>query len=85
MAFEEDLKFKNTITQRSKRSSKSKSSEDMSLSDENPVGTPYYLAPEIWKDRAYSKESDIWALGVILYELLHFNKPFPANEKDELV
>ena len=33
------------------------------------VGTPYYLSPEIWKSKRYSKESDIWALGVILYEL----------------
>ena len=53
--------------------------------DENPVGTPYYLAPEIWKEKKYSKESDIWALGVILYELLCFKKPFPANDKEELI
>lgn len=49
------------------------------------MGTPYYLAPEIWKEKKYSKESDIWALGVILYELLHFKKPFPASEKEELI
>lgn len=56
-----------------------------SLSNQNPIGTPYYLAPETWKEKKYSKESDIWALGVILYELLHFKKPFPAREKEELI
>lgn len=55
------------------------------MTDDNPVGTPYYLAPEIWREKKYSKESDIWALGVILYELLHYKKPFPANDKDELI
>lgn len=53
--------------------------------DDDPFGTPYYLAPEIWRTKSYSKESDIWALGVILYELLHFKKPFPANDKAELI
>ena len=50
----------------------------------DPVGTPYYIAPEIWKHKSYSKASDIWALGVILYELINLKKPFPANDKKEL-
>jgi NIMA (never in mitosis gene a)-related kinase len=33
------------------------------------VGTPFYLAPELWNDKPCSKKSDIWALGVILYEI----------------
>jgi NIMA (never in mitosis gene a)-related kinase len=33
------------------------------------VGTPFFLAPELWKDAPCSKKSDIWALGVILYEM----------------
>ena len=42
------------------------------------VGTPYYLSPEIWREKRYSRASDLWALGVILYELLNLKKPFPA-------
>jgi NIMA (never in mitosis gene a)-related kinase len=42
------------------------------------------LAPELWKNPKYSKSSDIWALGVILYELCCFNYPFPATEMEEL-
>jgi len=48
------------------------------------IGTPYYLSPEIWKDKIYGKESDIWALGVILYELCCLRYPFPATEIHEL-
>jgi NIMA (never in mitosis gene a)-related kinase len=33
------------------------------------VGTPYYLSPEIIQGRPYNSESDIWSLGVLLYEL----------------
>ena len=68
-----------------KHSRISQSRNESGLTDDNPVGTPYYLAPEIWREKKYSKESDIWALGVILYELLHFKKPFPATEKEELI
>ena len=48
------------------------------------VGTPYYLAPELWKGQVCTKASDIWALGVILYELCCHDYPFPATTEPEL-
>lgn len=27
------------------------------------VGTPYYVSPEIWKNRPYDAKCDIWSLG----------------------
>lgn len=48
------------------------------------VGTPFYLAPELWQDRQCSKESDIWALGVILYEMCAQKYPYAADEIEEL-
>jgi NIMA (never in mitosis gene a)-related kinase 1/4/5 len=32
------------------------------------VGTPYYLSPELCANKPYNKQSDVWALGCILYE-----------------
>ena len=42
------------------------------------VGTPYYLSPEIITGKPYDSKSDIWALGVLLYELMTFEMPFNA-------
>lgn len=42
----------------------------------NFVGTPLYIPPEIIKNEAYSYKADIWALGVVFYELLALKTPF---------
>lgn len=42
-------------------------------------GTPEYIAPEILKNKGYSKEVDIWSLGIVLYELLTGNVPFRSQ------
>ena len=42
------------------------------------VGTPYFLSPEIISNQPYDAKSDIWALGVLLYELMTFKMPFNA-------
>lgn len=44
------------------------------------VGTPYYLSPEICKGEPYSCPSDIWAVGVVLYELCALSMPFNAAD-----
>ena len=52
------------------------------MSETSKVGTPFYLSPELWLENCeltYSYKSDIWALGVILYELCIFQKPFISD------
>ena len=42
-------------------------------------GTPAYMAPEQWADEELSWAIDIWALGVILYELVSGHTPYPSS------
>jgi Flp pilus assembly protein TadD/tRNA A-37 threonylcarbamoyl transferase component Bud32 len=43
------------------------------------AGTPDYMAPELWKGQKTSVASDIYALGMILYELASGERPHPPT------
>ncbi|XP_066913822.1 testis-specific serine/threonine-protein kinase 3-like [Clytia hemisphaerica] len=49
-------------------------------------GTKEYMAPEIIKGEARydGKASDLWSLGIILYELVTGQRPFDSEENDKL-
>ena len=38
------------------------------------------MAPELIKKEKYDKSIDIWALGILLYEMLHGRSPFAPEE-----
>nr|CCC51537.1 putative protein kinase [Trypanosoma vivax Y486] len=48
-------------------------------------GTPYYVAPEIWRRKPYSKKADLFSLGVLLYELLTLKRPFNGESMQDVM
>ena len=49
------------------------------------IGTPYYMAPEIFSGRPYTYSVDYWALGCMIYKLLTDKYPFEALNIGALV
>ena len=51
----------------------------MANSQPNPAGTPAYLAPERWQGQGATVQSDIYAFGVMMVEILTGKRPFQIN------
>ncbi|KAF5402965.1 Serine/threonine-protein kinase 33 [Paragonimus heterotremus] len=51
----------------------------------NPCGTPLYMAPEVLNGRSYTRQCDVWSLGIIMYQLLTGQLPFTAQNEEQLL
>ena len=49
------------------------------------VGTPCYIAPEIIRDGSYSSQSDVFALGMILFEIVTLTRAVPGRTVNEVL
>ncbi|WP_019672936.1 serine/threonine-protein kinase [Psychrobacter lutiphocae] len=47
-------------------------------------GTPAYLAPECWQGQLKNQQSDIYAFGITLYEIVMGKRPFILDNLDDL-
>jgi len=43
---------------------------------QTPVQTPQWMAPEVVRQEGYGRPADIWALGMLIFELLELSVPF---------
>lgn len=48
------------------------------------IGTPYYMSPEIWRNKPYDQKSDMWSVGCVLYELCAQRPPFKGVDIEDL-
>lgn len=49
------------------------------------VGDPYYMAPEQISGQGYGFGVDYWALGILVYAMLHIETPFAKNTTETQV
>lgn len=48
------------------------------------IGSPSYLAPEVWNNEKYSYNCDVFSLGCVLYEMAALKLPFEATSMNDL-
>ncbi|HEX9398329.1 MAG TPA: serine/threonine-protein kinase [Burkholderiales bacterium] len=61
-----------------------KSGTDPQLQQDMGVGSPYYMSPEQVSGAELGHQSDMFSLGVVLYELFTGKRPFTADTLPEL-
>jgi serine/threonine-protein kinase ULK/ATG1 len=80
--FHRDIKPKNILLTRNRKILKiadfgfAKVVEEENLIFNTLCGSPLYMAPEIMKKNASSTKTDLWSIGMIIYEMLFGIHPF---------
>jgi serine/threonine protein kinase len=49
------------------------------------LGTPATMAPEIIMNYPYNEKSDLWSVGVMMYQLYYKQVPYEGNTEQEII
>ena len=58
---------------------------NVTLFNNNILGTPNYMSPEQAMGKPVNAQTDIYSLGAVMYEMLTMQKPFQSNDIDKLL
>lgn len=48
-------------------------------------GTPLYISPELLKGEKYDEKVDLWAIGILSWELFYGRIPFKIRCEEDLI
>lgn len=48
------------------------------------VGSPFYVAPDVLKQRPYTESVDMWSFGILLYRMIYGRTPFSGRTMKEV-
>ncbi|CAM8982855.1 unnamed protein product [Rhodiola kirilowii] len=55
------------------------------MKDSAPAGTPEWMAPELIRNEPFTETCDIFSLGVIMWELCTFNRPWNGVSPERVI
>ena len=63
----------------------SKELNNYNFSSNTHLGTPATMAPEIMMNYPYNDKSDLWSVGVMMYQLYYREVPYEGNSEKEIL
>ena len=58
---------------------------DSDIMIQTMCGSPIYMAPEIMMHKKYNNKSDLWSVGIIMFEMLTGHPPFRSRNIIDLI
>lgn len=68
-----------------KRFKKILSQEDIPKNYFDLIGTAEYVSPEMLESKETFPSSDLWALGIIIFQFFHGKTPFVGSNQQETI